>query len=352
MLRKKSSWKDFYEAQAPNQNQQNYFFWTPYQNTPQPILNVQSTSLYVLSCLFSNCTVSDRGAAIKFSQTGNFLVEFSIFLYCSVGDEEFDGGAIYAGNSNCTLNRVCCFDCCAIGNGAWGQSVRFDLKTSKNSGIILQSSMNSDNKQEEGFGAQICMLYANQNCTSLNVSNSKVSYDSEAIMAFCSLNSNSARYYGCVHLDSSISLAIKQCNIIKNTKGDSEDGIIRYTNNTHNSSIIDCCILENEGSGSWKLFWSSGDTSIIIRNSTLPPSTEYETYGSVIIESTAKLSFIHGFVRTAYDPYCQAGQDSVDGLTPFVPVHFKRCTHHTKYSFHPNPSIILFTAVTSSTAFI
>ena len=78
------------------------------------------------------------------------------------------------------------------------------------------------------------------------------------------------------------------------------------------------------------MFYAENSNQIFtVTNCTLPETFKIYTASNVSIytrNAHASTSFIHGFILTEDGIYCNAGTDSVPGLTPYVPTQCQLCT--------------------------
>jgi hypothetical protein len=314
MIRPTFSWNDYFSGTSIE---------TTLSGEHKTRQNPSVSSVYVLNCLFKECTSGSNGGALYCTSVTSLLIESSSFFSCKTSSSQ--GGAIYFynGNSQCVLYGVCGYDCCStyasgrsffqfayilVNNGASSKNY---VNYSSTSHCVNERS-NSYNTYELEYG-KIC-------CPSINISMNKC-YRHSGILASPFTDSNSVTssmsYSSFVNNTSSESSCIyfhrggtnhemKCCNILRNTQCTSTYGLLLTETNL---MIEDSCILENTATYIFYFYYSS--YSITLSNCTVDKTTNNQ---NLIIRKTVTKSFIHGLNHMSTQN-CHSEYDSVGTLT-------------------------------------
>jgi hypothetical protein len=317
MFRPKFSWNDYFSGTSITATLNQSFY-----NSRQ---TYSTGSVYVLSCLFSKCRSSSSGGALYCSSVTHLLIELTSFFSCKTDSQ---GGAIYFSNSGgqSVLHGVCGNDCCTTGSAHY-QFAYINVNNGASSkNYVNYSSITRCVTDISNTYFTLYLNYGNIFCPSINMSMNKCYYysgvycypysDSSYVtcsLSYSSFTNNNSPDRTCLLFDrSGAKHEMKYCNVLRNTQGTSNYGIIYAYGN---SMIQDCCILEN--TATYIFFVNNPSYYITLSNCTVD-STSYNR--NLVIQSTATKSFIHG-LRHMSTQNCHAQYDSAGALTavPYVP---------------------------------
>jgi hypothetical protein len=325
LLNNRTAWNDYFPGIVPSRTYEKQETSTRQSFSDQ--------SVYVLSCLFTNCKSSSNGGALHCSASvAYFLVGSSSFFSCNTSSR--DGGAIYfenTGSGPCVLNEVCCYNCYSTyGSYSCGMFAYirvYDSTSSKN--YVNYSSFTRCRNENSGSCYPVYLEYGKTYCTSVNVSMNKCHYQSgiicypsfDSISVSCSISyssfiDNNAFGYNCIYLyRTGTRLEIICSNIIRNTQGSPNTQGTIYANG--NMMIQHSCILENDAT----YIFCAGSNSIITVSQCTVDSTNH--YNSFVLTNTITKSFINALDHISTQN-CIAEYDSVGILTVIEPPKGKK----------------------------
>jgi hypothetical protein len=303
-----------------------------------------TSSVYVINCLFNNCSSVSAGGAL-YCTSSYLLVESTSFFSCKTSSGA--GGAIRFINTasgQCVLHGVCGYDC-IITNGDWGLFVRinvYDSIMSKN--YINYSSISRCVELNYGSYNVLGLNNGKILLPSTNISMNKCSYrpamycypfsDSSSVicsLSYTSIVDNYATSENCIMFyRTGAKSEIKCCNILRNTQNSLNSLGTIYAGG--NLMIEGSCILEN--TANCIFYQASSSYTITLLNCTVDKTTNN---GYLTIQSTVTKSFIHGLNHMSTQN-CQSEYDSVGYLTaiPYVshPTKTDSCNCYTNKINH------------------
>jgi hypothetical protein len=313
MIRPTFSWNDYFSGTS---------IQTTLSGEHKTRQNPSVTSVYVLNCLFNECTSGSSGGALCCTSVTSLLIEFSYFFSCKTSSNS--AGAIYFSNGGgqCVLYGVCGYDCCSthtstsyyqfaiveVNNGA--SSKNYINYTSISRCVNERSDSHYITRLDNG---KIC-------CLSVNISMNK-SQQQSGIITYPFADSNSVTsslfYSTIIDNKSSGSICIyfhrggsnheiKCCNILRNTQVSTSYGLIFADTN---SVIKDSCILENTATSIFYIH--SSYYSITLSNCTVDRTTNN---GYLKTQNTVTKSFILGLNHMS-TKNCNAEYDSIGTLS-------------------------------------
>lgn len=315
---KTNTWNDYFSVSSQQ---------TESSKTYESRINISSTSVYVLNCLFNKCVSNSYGGALASSATEMLLIESSLFHSCS--SSAIYGGAIYfenANNGQCILNIICSFNCTStlMNSNSWGQFAYVIIKNQigcKN--YANYTSIVHTNSKNINSLNTLRLQYGTISVPSTNISGnecgkrpgilcspvSSSELNSPCIIKYSSFVNNTASSCDCIYFENTgAKKEMRYCNVIRNSQILAAQGTI-YSDGS--LIIEESCILENNASHVF--FQNSGSTySITISNCTTDAITKYS--GGFIIDKTAGNSFINGLIHIE-TWNCHSSFDSVNGLT-------------------------------------
>ena len=249
---KQFGWYDFYKNTPKPTNENELFKNKIYKNQNQRINAPDSTNIYVYNSLFIDFTSNGSGSVVYYSKEGGkLLVELTIFSNCSA---QLHGGCIYAEKCNCVINYVCSIGCYQTQyDGNYGQFIRTYSINESQLNYVLYTSVCSTPETPQGNGAPIDLLFGEEQCKYVNVSNYYVNEYSALFLkskaeitnvSFCSFVSNYATDSNCAYFDSlsSVSYEIYSCNFINNTHASEDNGLIT---SIMNITFDNCNFIDN-----------------------------------------------------------------------------------------------------------
>jgi predicted outer membrane repeat protein len=319
ILHYRTTWDDYFSGTDPTTT------LVSREYTSNQTLSV--TNVYVLYCLFNQCTSEGNGGALYCTSVTYLLIESSSFFSCkSIGRH---GGAIYFQNTSigeCVLHKVCGNDCCST-TSSYGVFAYIYVKSNASSKNYVNYSSIVRCVDENSGSYALLRLYYGKNCIpSINISMNKCecrsgisfapSTDSTSVtcsISYSSFTDNNASYYNCIHYNNAgAKYEMKCCNIIRNTQINlNKEGTIRLWGNM---TIRDSCILENKAD----FIFNPAGTSYIftIMNCTIDKTTT--STGDLIMQNTVTKSFIHALNHIS-TRNCNVEYDSIGTLTPITP---------------------------------
>jgi len=280
------------------------------------------SNVYVLNSLFNEFTSESDGGALYCDSATSLLIEFSSFFSCKTSSSQ--GGAIYFinYNSQCVLYGVCGYDCYSTytSDPSYYQfAIIYVNENALSKNYINYSSIsrcvnertNSYHMLELGNG-KIC-------CPSFNMSLNKCQgystitcypfADSNSFTCLCSYSTfvdNNAPREVCIYFGGPGSNhKMKYCNILRNTQGDTSNGLILAK---ANSVIEYSCILENAATYIFYVYSSS--YSITLSSCTVDTTTNNQ---NLTIQNTVTKSFILGLNHLSTQN-CNSEYDSIRTL--------------------------------------
>jgi hypothetical protein len=326
---------------SPNFAWNDYFTGTPVttlhsgQYTSNQTFSV--SSVYVLSCLFNKCTISNGNGSALFLSTSvtYFFIESSSFFSCKTNSGE--GGAIYFSNSNAlqsVLYSVCVNDCSSNNKSPFARIIIQNSPSNKN--YVNYSTIARCVDETLNAQSMFYIDYGKIYCPSVNMSmNSCRLYSGiiygpsvnsssvTSLLSYSTFANNSASEYNCIWCNTGgANYEIKCCNILRNTQVSTSYGIIFARGNL---VIKDSCILDN--AANYIFYQESKSYTITLSNCTVDKTSHYY---NLIIQNTVTKSFIHGLNHISTQN-CNSEYDSAGTLTaiPYVSHSTKKVFCHT-----------------------
>ena len=308
----KNGWSDYYEGSVSPGYTKNAY--------NSQIQLTSSSNIYIFDCLFNSITSGTDGGAILATTTPSLLIESTLFSSCKTTANE--GGAIYfvnTGTGQSVMNKVCGIDCCST----------YSSSTSYGQFAFTYVKDNINNKNYVNFTSIAhCINTITNSLYTIEIADGKISiqgvnitknkcYSRSAFylqsaavtssLLYSSFVNNTALGYNCIYLCSSSQKEMKNCNVIRNTRGSStSEGTIRSNGNLN---IYESCILENNAS---YVFYAASGYTITLSNCTTDASNKKS--GNLVVSNTAEVSFINALVHFKTGQ-CEAYFDSVGSLT-------------------------------------
>jgi hypothetical protein len=286
----RTEWNDYFPGTVPTKT-----------FVPKEYTTAQSTSdqrVYVLNCLFNECTSTNEGGALYCSASVTYLlVESSSFFSCSTSS---NGGAIYfynTGSGQYALHMVCGNDCHTTRSGSYqfAHTISYNAASIKN--YVNYSSIvrcvNENSNSEYVFMIQNGKVFF----PSVNISMNKCEYRSIYCYSFTDPNYVTGSFSYSSFADNNVTSScfiyfasggtkyeIKCSNILRNAHDSSSGGIIGAYGYL---MIEDSCILENKANYIFYVYHSS--YTITLSNCTVDSTSNN---GYLKTQNTVTKSFI------------------------------------------------------------
>jgi hypothetical protein len=308
------SWTDYYSGSGTEYS----------QRTGR--LDSFSGTAYIKNCFFNGISTSGTGGSICYSSSSSLLmlIESSTFINSQASSH---GGAVYFCNGQFVMSKVCGYGCRST-----SASCQFDYvqvtNSAGNKNEIHDSAICRTNQpsyyyetlhhygkivvKQTNFSSNSCYsvatIYSNPTSNG-NSASSSISYSSFA--------NNVVQNGNCIYLESSNLQEIDSCNFISNTYPSSNRDLIFVCGSLN---LRGSCLLNNSAT---YIIYNYGGKTITVTNCTIDSTNKY--YGSMVIDSTPKTSFINkiSHIETAL---CYAKYDSFGSLT-VVPDTTNRYPH-------------------------
>jgi hypothetical protein len=314
-LHSRTAWSDYFPGTSPTTP------LSPNEYTSRK--TVSNTYVYVLNCLFNQCSSTSDGGALYCSSVTYLLVESSSFLSCKTSTSN---GAIFFQNTNsgeCVLYKVCGINCCSTNTHYQFADIRVKDAASSKNYINYTSIVRCVNENSNSFSV-LYLRYGKFCCPSVNMSMNKCARqtviscspftDSNSVtcsLSYSSFTDNIATQYRCIYTNiGGAKYEMKCCNVLRNTQiGSDSGGIISLHGNM---KIEDSCILENNAN---YIFYSfSSSYTFTLSNCTVDKTT---STGGFIMQNTVTKSFILALNHMSTQN-CNAEYDSAGTLIPII----------------------------------